>query len=552
VDTPRNDSPVDVTLEIMPSGGSGSPGDSACRVALVQGSTAHLSSETQSVLRSRLRAASLIMFAGLLAFLVKALLLDSFTTPGETAVLINHAAVTLLAGVVGVALCRKCSFSMVKLRIAEALAFGAAGAFFVVLQSVRSLAWAENFTLLPAISPPWLLLIFIYALFIPNTWRRAGLVTGCMAAVPVVMTIALAASSASYRQALAAEVNHTYILENAMLLAVGVISGTFGVYTIGQLRREAFRAKQLGQYRLKHLIGAGGMGEVYLAEHQLLKRPCAIKVIRPEKAGDPRALARFEREVRATAVLSHWNTVEIFDYGNTDDGTFYYAMEYLPGMNVGELVERYGPLPPARAIYLLMQTCEALREAHEKGLVHRDIKPGNIFAAHRGGAYDVAKLVDFGLAKPLLDTESPELTQEGGITGSPLFMSPEQAVGEVEIDGRSDIYSLGAVAYYLITGKPPFYYDKPLKLVIAHAHDDVPPPSQIHPGVPADLERVILRCLEKSRSDRYTDVEEVRQALAQCESSDGWSREAAADWWRDFGCPQKKALDQQALQPAAV
>jgi serine/threonine-protein kinase len=199
-----------------------------------------------------------------------------------------------------------------------------------------------------------------------------------------------------------------------------------------------------------------------------------------------------------------------------------------------------------------MQTCEALREAHEKGLVHRDIKPGNIFAAHRGGAYDVAKLVDFGLAKPLLDTESPELTQEGGITGSPLFMSPEQAVGEVEIDGRSDIYSLGAVAYYLITGKPPFYYDKPLKLVIAHAHDDVPPPSQIHPGVPADLERVILRCLEKSRSDRYTDVEEVRQALAQCESSDGWSREAAADWWRDFGCPQKKALDQQALQPAAV
>ena len=145
------------------------------------------------------------------------------------------------------------------------------------------------------------------------------------------------------------------------------------------------------------------MGEVYLAEHQMMKRPCAIKLIRPNKARDPRALARFEREVRATAKLSHWNTVEIFDYGRTDDGTFYYVMEYLPGLSLSELVERHGPLPPERVIYLLEQTCDALRKAHAAGLVHRDIKPGNIFAAIRGGVYDVAKLLDFGLAKPIAD-----------------------------------------------------------------------------------------------------------------------------------------------------
>src|SRR5688572_18036212 len=176
----------------------------------------------------------------------------------------------------------------------------------------------------------------------------------------------------------------------------------------------------MGQYKLKQLIGSGGMGEVYLAEHQLMKRPCAIKVIRPEKAGDPKVLARFEREVQATARLSHWNTIDIFDYGRADDGTFYYVMEYLPGMNLSELVRKHGPLPAGRAIYLIRQACDALQEAHDLGLVHRDIKPANIFAASRGGVCDVVKLLDFGLAKPLADLGAAHLTAEGTITGSPL------------------------------------------------------------------------------------------------------------------------------------
>ena len=172
-----------------------------------------------------------------------------------------------------------------------------------------------------------------------------------------------------------------YLVEISLMLGLAVVTSVYGTHMVGTLRREAFEARRLGQYRLLRLIGSGGMGEVYLAEHQMMKRPCAIKVIRPSKADDPQALARFEREVHATAKLSHWNTVEIFDYGRADDGTFYYVMEYLPGLSLAQLVERYGPLPPARVVYLLAQVCDALGEAHAAGLIHRDIKPGNIFSA---------------------------------------------------------------------------------------------------------------------------------------------------------------------------
>jgi serine/threonine-protein kinase len=316
-----------------------------------------------------------------------------------------------------------------------------------------------------------------------------------------------------------------------LMLGLTWAGSVFGVYTIGTLRREAFEARQLGQYRLKRRIGAGGMGEVYLAEHQLMKRPCVIKLIRPDKAGDARTLARFKREVRATAKLSHWNTVEIFDYGSTERGTFYYVMEYLPGMSLAELVERFGPMPPARVVHLLWQTCDALGEAHAAGLIHRDIKPGNIFAAHRGGVYDVAKLLDFGLVKPSDDEQPVQLTTEGAITGSPLFMSPEQAIGDGEPDGRSDIYSLGAVGYFLLTGHPPFEADKAIKVMIAHVHEEAISPSKRGVDVPEDLELVILRCLAKKPADRYQDAASLADALAGCQSADRWSRADARTWW---------------------
>jgi serine/threonine-protein kinase len=276
------------------------------------------------------------------------------------------------------------------------------------------------------------------------------------------------------------------------------------------------------------------MGQVFLAEHQLLKRPCAIKVIHPQHVVDPHALARFEREVRSTAKLSHWHTVEVYDYGHTEDGTFYYVMEYLPGMNLNDLVTRFGPLPIARAIHFLRQTCAALKEAHHEGMIHRDLKPANIFAAERGGVYDVTKLLDFGL---VTDRRAAGLRADDGsnspFVGSPLFMSPEQARGATEIDARSDIYSLGAVGYYLITGRPPFAGNSAWKVMVAHIHDTLSPPSHYQPDVPADLEAVLMKCLSKRPEDRYADVVELAAALELCASGRIWTFRDAEAWWRE-------------------
>ncbi|MHC5538081.1 serine/threonine-protein kinase, partial [Singulisphaera rosea] len=275
----------------------------------------------------------------------------------------------------------------------------------------------------------------------------------------------------------------------------------------------------------------GGMGEVYLAEHRLLKRPCALKLIRPGSVGDPRAIARFEREVRLTATLSNPNTVEIYDYGRTKDGTYYYVMEYLPGLSLAGLVETFGPLPAGRVVFLLRQVCRALSEAHAAGLIHRDIKPSNIFASRRGGIDDVAKLLDFGLVLARSGSENPQLSGEGQVLGTPLFMSPEQATGDVEIDARSDIYSLGAVAYFLLTGHPPFEKDDGIRVLIAHAKDPVTPPSELVQGIPEDLERVVLTCLAKAVDDRFVDARALEKAFARCACARNWDEEHASRWW---------------------
>jgi serine/threonine-protein kinase len=322
---------------------------------------------------------------------------------------------------------------------------------------------------------------------------------------------------------------------DAMILLLLAVGSTFGARTISRLRRQVAEARQLGQYRLRRRIGAGGMGTVYLAEHQLLKRPCALKLIRPEDTADPKALERFEREVQLTATLSHPNTVEIYDYGRAEDGTYYYVMEYLPGMSLADLVEQHGPLPPGRVVYLLRQVCLALREAHAAGLIHRDVKPSNIFAARRGGMDDVAKLLDFGLVQPAASTPAAHLSGEGQILGTPLFMSPEQARGGRELDERSDIYSLGAVAYHLLTGRPPFNQGGGIGVMIAHTHDPVPPPSLIRAGIPDDLERVVLQCLAKAPADRFADAGGLERALGECTCAGDWGPEQAARWWRGVG-----------------
>jgi serine/threonine-protein kinase len=325
---------------------------------------------------------------------------------------------------------------------------------------------------------------------------------------------------------------YSALADMTILLGMAVAVAVFGSYRIQYLAQQAREARELGQYRLKQLIGTGGMGEVYLAEHMLLRRPCAVKLIRPEHANDGRSLQRFEREVRSMATLTHWNTVEIFDYGHAEDGTFYYVMEYLPGQTLDALVTQHGPLPPARAVHFLRQICMALREAHGIGLLHRDIKPGNVFACERGGVHDVAKLLDFGLVQSSgIAKGADKLTVIGSIVGSPPFMSPEQAAGKA-LDSRSDIYSVGALGFYLLTGQPPFPRETAMEMLMAHAYEPVPAFSALLKGVPLDVEDVIRRCLEKDPAKRWPDAASLEKALAACACADDWTEECAEGWWR--------------------
>jgi serine/threonine-protein kinase len=533
--------------------------DSARRqVALVEGSAPHLSQETRDVLRNRLRIAAVLFFIGFFAFLLRwPFYWSEWGQPEHRWLLYPHAAVTVILGILSIKLCRRCTLSLPMLRLAELFVFGLPAAFFV-LKEYHEITTAVNLAdgraFVPMLVGPWLLVIFTYAMFIPNTWQRALLVLALVGTFPVALLLYMTFTVPAFDQVLSRPEYEGFISGQVMFLGIAVLVGTVGVQTIGTLRREAFAAKQLGQYLLKQRLGGGGMGEVYLAEHRMMKRPCAVKIIRPEKAGDPQALARFEREVRATATLSHWNSIDIYDYGRTGDGTFYYVMEFLPGHNIGEIVDDYGPFSAGRTVYLMEQVCAALAEAHGIGLVHRDIKPANIFCAYRGGVFDVAKLLDFGLAKQTFETTDggSHLTVEGTITGSPLFMSPEQASGDDQVDARSDIYSLGAVIYYMLTGRPPFESENPMKVMIAHATQDVVPPRQHNAAIPSELEEIVLRCLEKDPDHRYQDVATLERALHELVLDDPWSSDRALQWWSCNGCPERKKLAAELVEAAAV
>jgi serine/threonine-protein kinase len=524
------------------------------RIALVEGSTPHMSSETRGLLRKRLRIVAVLLAAGFAAFAVWLLAMRGVRGDWMLSgwLFAWHLGVTALLGFFALRLCSGCDISLAKLRFVEAIVFGAPAAYILLIdfQRIQLAATLEDHAHVPMVLSGWLLLIFTYAMFVPNSWRRAAIVIAAFAAAPVALNLFMYFANPAVAELVDKHFQGA-LTEQALKSLLAAVIAVVGVQSIGARRREAFVAKQLGQYRLKKLLGSGGMGEVYLAEHQMMKRPCAVKVIRPEKAGDPQVLARFEREVRATAKLSHWNTIDIYDYGRTEDGTFYYVMEFLPGHNVGELVKNGGPLPSNRIVYLMRQICDALAEAHLHGLVHRDLKPANLYVAYRGGMYDVAKVLDFGLAKPLHDAASAGLTQEGSITGSPLYMSPEQASSD-QIDARSDVYSLGAVMYYMATGKPPFEYENPMKVMIAHATEDPEPPRYLNADIPAELEEIILRAMEKRPADRFQSMAELRDALDQVPVESEWTSRSAADWWKSNGCPERKAMCAQAIELAAV
>lgn len=289
--------------------------------------------------------------------------------------------------------------------------------------------------------------------------------------------------------------------------ARSMAAGILGVFVVSKtiygLRTAIAEAVRLGQYVVHEKIGEGGMGSVYRASHAMLKRPTAIKVIPPDRAGET-ATARFEREVRAASRLMHPNNVAIYDFGRTRGGVFYYAMELLDGEDLGRLVEREGPQTPARTRAIVRQIAAALGEAHGAGLVHRDVKPANVMLCMRGGARDFVKVVDFGLVKDIASSD-PNITREHAIAGTPLYMAPESIVGPPGTVGPAvDVYGVGCIAYFLLTGRPPFAADNLVAICAAHVHDEPAPPSTHAPDVSVDLDALVLRCLAKKPEMRPT------------------------------------------------
>lgn len=316
--------------------------------------------------------------------------------------------------------------------------------------------------------------------------------------------------------------------------AMAVASSTLVSHVIFGLRKRAREAAQLGQYTLVEKIGEGGMGAVYRAQHALLRRPTAIKLLLPERTNQ-RDLARFEQEVQLTSRLTHPNTIAIYDYGRTSDNVFYYAMEYVDGVSLERLIEDDGPQPPARVIHLLAQACGALAEAHGVGLIHRDIKPANLLLAEHGWSHDMIKVVDFGLIKDISPERSPSITMADTISGTPHYLSPEAIQDPGHLDGRADIYALGAVGYWLLTGKVVFEGLTVWEVCGQHLHSTpVPPSTHLGRPVPGDLERVILRALEKEACARFGSAIDLRAALLACRDAGHWSAPEAAAWWAGY------------------
>lgn len=356
-------------------------------------------------------------------------------------------------------------------------------------------------------------LILAYGVIVPNTRRRSLLAVGAISLIPLAAIPLVATVNPLLRE------GHLIplVVQWATTLIVPSAIAVFAAVRASALQQRAFdaerRADRMGQYNLKRKLGQGGMGEVWLAEHGLLKRPCALKLIRAELAANPANTCRFTREVQAVTGLTHTNTVRVFDYGQAEDGSFYFVMEYLDGPTLEELVKESGPLPPERLVHLLRQLCGALAEAHAAGLVHRDLKPGNVIVATLGGQRDVAKLLDFGLVHDLSTEDGERLTQLGMILGTPAYMCPEQASGDAAVDPRGDIYSLGAVAFFALTGRPPFQAKTIGQYLVAHRTQSPPPLAELCPMIPAGLDAIISRCRAKDPADRFQSANDVVHAL---------------------------------------
>jgi eukaryotic-like serine/threonine-protein kinase len=366
--------------------------------------------------------------------------------------------------------------------------------------------------------------VFARALLVPSSARRT-FTTSLLTFVPMTITafaVSLTTSPDPQRQELTPV---AFFFGSQLLSFVAVVLATAGSSVIYGLRSQVSVAAQLGQYKLERVISKGGMGTVYRAHHTLLRRETAIKVM---QVANTETLAHFEQEVQAMSELTHPNTVVVYDYGRSLDGQFYYAMEYLPGVDLHNFVKRYNALPSGRVARLLAQVCGALQEAHERKLIHRDIKPANIIVCERGGVPDVAKVVDFGLVKDVGKTTNTTQT----IKGTVGFIAPEVVTDPDLVGPAVDIYAVGCVAYYLVTGRNVFSAATPMEQLRLHVKAEPTPPSKLVPTIAPELERIILRCLAKQPSARFASARELATALRAVPTGD-WTDAMARAWWRD-------------------
>lgn len=375
------------------------------------------------------------------------------------------------------------------------------------------------------------MLMAIRAALIPSPPRRTIIVTVLFAAPTVIGTSLLvpgANGGLAWRPS--DSMAFPWLPTNAVIMwGFAIVASTVISWVIYGLRTQVREARRLGQYVLERKLGEGGMGEVYRARHGLMRRPSAIKLMRADLAGDIH-LRRFEREVQLTARLTHPNTITIFDYGRTHDGVFYYAMELLDGATLRRIVAVDGPQPPGRVARIIGMVCGALTEAHTIGLIHRDIKPANIMLCTQGGEHDVVKLLDFGLVKEFEVEGDVNLTGANSIIGTPKYMAPESILDPNAADARSDLYALGAVAYYLLAGSDVFTGKSTLEVCTQHLHQQPQPLSMRGVTVPADLEALVLSCLSKDPNQRPQSAAELRRRIDAC-SVEPWDSDKARAWW---------------------
>jgi serine/threonine-protein kinase len=419
-------------------------------------------------------------------------------------------------------------------RVGDAMLLAIDAAFILLVTLLNAFVVFASFPgELPGLSYARTLLLVTFglvfrAIVVPSTARRT-LVLGLVASAFPVATTTVWQVRAGV--ALPAFVQAVW---TALWCLGGVAIATLASRSIFGLRQQVREAWQLGQYTLLEKIGEGGMGTVYRASHAMLRRPTAVKLLPPGQAGSER-LQRFEREVQLTSRLTHPNTISIFDYGRTPDGVFYYAMEYLEGLNLEDLARHDGPQPAGRVVHVLRQVAGSLAEAHEVGLIHRDVKPANvILVAQRGGATDVAKVVDFGLVKDL--DQATDLSREDRIAGTPLYLAPEAITAPGRVGARSDLYSLRCVGYYLLTGRPVFEGRNVVEVCGHHLHTrPTPPAERLGQPVPEGLQNLLLACLEKEPSRRPSFAGEFLETLDALRDVPPWTNEQARGWWTTRG-----------------